>query len=40
MMMASLEIGIKFEYVPVHLVKGDQRSDEFAAVNPMKLVGH
>ena len=30
--------GIEFEYVPVNLVKGEQRSDDHAALNPSKLV--
>src|SRR6185436_1044105 len=29
---------LKFEYVPVHLVKGDQLSAEFRKINPMAHV--
>jgi maleylpyruvate isomerase len=30
--------GAAFEYVPVHLVKGQQRDDRYRAVNPQSLV--
>jgi hypothetical protein len=28
--------GLKYEYVPVHLVKGGQKSDDYQKINPMK----
>ena len=30
--------GLPFEYIPVHLVKAEQRSDEYVKINPMKHV--
>ena len=30
--------GVAFEYVPVHLVKGEQRDDRYRALNPQSLV--
>ena len=30
--------GRAYEYVPIHLVKGDQRSSEYGVINPLALV--
>lgn len=29
---------IKYEYKSIHLVKGDQKSEEYAKLNPMKVI--